>query len=452
MQLRRKQKRGQALILIVLAIVGMVALTALAIDGGSVYSDRRHAQNAADTASLAAGLALVRGYSNWAVNGYDSAASNGYAAAAPNSTVNVYQCSAVPAGQPACVLAAGESHPENYIQVVITSVVKTYFAPVVGIRELTNTVQAIAKAVPGAVVPWINGNALVALMPGCKQGSDYPFSIGGGQHSIVVGSGVFVNSSCQDGAFMQNQNSTLDAPKGICIVGGMEPNSDTSGDPVQPQEHCQTQLDLSQYKLPPVSDASCDTEGNGEIVDIGGGTKMAKPGRYSAPFPPVGANTLLIGQGIYCLKNGINITGNITVTTDLNGNFQPDNNEGALFFVENGGITIAGGNSTHVYLAAIPTGAPGIGPDLANYLFYVPPTNSSTIKLTGGSSNTYIGTILAPASPITLDGGSSSDSLNMQTQIIGYSINLTGGGNLNITYDQSKNAMTWTNPQLTQYK
>ena len=56
----RLQERGQALILIALAAVGLFGFSALAIDGSRVFSDRRHAQNAADTAALAAALARVQ--------------------------------------------------------------------------------------------------------------------------------------------------------------------------------------------------------------------------------------------------------------------------------------------------------------------------------------------------------------------------------------------------------
>jgi uncharacterized membrane protein len=46
-------ERGQALILLVFAVVGLLGFTALAIDGGMIYSDRRIAQNAADAAAVA---------------------------------------------------------------------------------------------------------------------------------------------------------------------------------------------------------------------------------------------------------------------------------------------------------------------------------------------------------------------------------------------------------------
>ena len=42
-------QRGQALVMIALAAIGLFAFAALAIDGSTIFSDRRHAQNAADT-------------------------------------------------------------------------------------------------------------------------------------------------------------------------------------------------------------------------------------------------------------------------------------------------------------------------------------------------------------------------------------------------------------------
>src|SRR5512135_793344 len=108
-----QRQRGQALILIVLAIVGMVGLTGLAIDGGNAYSDRRHAQNAADTAALAAALRIIHNQTDWQQAGLIQAQANGYAA--PDSTVNVYKCDN-PAGQPPCVLGPGVTDPQNFVQ------------------------------------------------------------------------------------------------------------------------------------------------------------------------------------------------------------------------------------------------------------------------------------------------------------------------------------------------
>ena len=53
------KERGQALVLIALAIVGLAAMAGLVIDGGNAFLDRRNAQSAADSAALTAALARV---------------------------------------------------------------------------------------------------------------------------------------------------------------------------------------------------------------------------------------------------------------------------------------------------------------------------------------------------------------------------------------------------------
>ena len=54
-------EKGQALIVIALAAVMLFAFASLAIDGSMAFSDKRHAQNAADTSVLAAALAKTHG-------------------------------------------------------------------------------------------------------------------------------------------------------------------------------------------------------------------------------------------------------------------------------------------------------------------------------------------------------------------------------------------------------
>ena len=48
-----KRSRGQVLVLVVLMLVGLIAMLALVLDGGSFYSQRRQAQLAADAGALA---------------------------------------------------------------------------------------------------------------------------------------------------------------------------------------------------------------------------------------------------------------------------------------------------------------------------------------------------------------------------------------------------------------
>jgi hypothetical protein len=58
--LRRKSQSGQSLIILAVSFVVLLGFSGLAIDGGILYSDRRHAQNAADAGALAGALAILQ--------------------------------------------------------------------------------------------------------------------------------------------------------------------------------------------------------------------------------------------------------------------------------------------------------------------------------------------------------------------------------------------------------
>lgn len=462
MKTNRPSERGQVLILIVLAIVGLIGLTGLAIDGGNAYSDRRHAQTAADTAAMAAALTQIENASDpdngWQAGvdaGTALAQQNGYASTNPNQEVHIYNCGGDPAPAPVvpCVLPSTED-PKFYLQVTIKSTISTYFAPIVGITHMTNFVQAVAKVVPPEPTTWYNGNALVAIMPDCKPSGwpDDPFTITGGSHTQVFGiSGIYVNSTCNP-AFTASNNSTLDSPE-MCVRGTSDINSATV-DPA-PTDNCTTYFDFSKYILPPVTDATCTTPG-----EVTGNKTIgydAKPGYYANTFPGSyfgAAGTVRLGRGVYCLDdatNALSITASgWNFTTDLNGNgldnTTSDPLEGVLFYVPHGGVTI---NSGTIQLSAMETGADYV--PLHGYLMYLPPTNSSTLSIEGGGASAVQGTILAPAARVTIAGNSTSSSFNLESQIIGFSVSLSGSGSLQITYNQSTNATTWTTPSLQPY-
>jgi Flp pilus assembly protein TadG len=60
---RRDRSRGQVIVIVVFAMVGLMAAAGLAFDVGRFYSERRYLQNAADAGALAVANALIRGES-----------------------------------------------------------------------------------------------------------------------------------------------------------------------------------------------------------------------------------------------------------------------------------------------------------------------------------------------------------------------------------------------------
>ncbi|HLA87238.1 MAG TPA: Tad domain-containing protein, partial [Anaerolineales bacterium] len=156
--IHKKSENGQAIILIVFAIVGLIGLTGLTVDGGLVYSDRRQAQNAADSAAFAAALAYSRNQ-NYTTAAQNVTSTNGYDNDGTTNTVTV-TTAASPSGT--CPPLAMDNLD---ITVEVTSHVDTTFSTVVGIQQVTNTVTATTRACDTYVAPIFGGNAIVGLNP-----------------------------------------------------------------------------------------------------------------------------------------------------------------------------------------------------------------------------------------------------------------------------------------------
>ncbi len=184
----KTQEKGQAIVLIVLAIVGLVAITALAVDGGNVFADRRKAQSAADNAALAAARQKVV-QTSYNYSQIETAANNIITANnlpyMVDSEVNY----------PPANGCDGNSSPltgdSNFIQVLIRSDVDTYFGPVIGVNTLSHCVEAVAKARSSQLGSPFAGSAIVALE--CTD--DKAFRAMGSSILKIVGGGVTVNSS-----------------------------------------------------------------------------------------------------------------------------------------------------------------------------------------------------------------------------------------------------------------
>lgn len=444
--------RGQALVLIVLAAVGLFAFAALAIDGSAVFSDRRHSQNASDTAAFAAALALTRNpTSNWQQAGIDRASSNGFDESDGVTEVYVHLCSVALSTDDGIALVCeglpSGADPSEYVHVYIKSVVNLTFARVIGWQQMINRTDAVVHAAPIDIDEWFNGKAIVSTKKDCpKPGDNYvPLVLGGNGTTVINNSGFFVNSSCEPAMKDDGNSNTIKTSEGVCVYGGV-PGSvsgfqNLSGAPLPPDAHCGEQIEITDYWMPD-SDPSllasyCSQKGD---ISGSGGDYVATPGWFNKTdnktFPDANpAGTLKLTKGVYCLYNGIDINSNWTITTDLDGD-GPDADEGVFLYIIGGDVKFNGGPSIELHPMTSTSG--GFNSRLLNYLIFVPASHEATITLNGNSGSIFSGEILAPSSHITLDGGASGDSFTLSTQIIGYDTTITGNGTLNIMYDPDK--------------
>jgi Flp pilus assembly protein TadG len=395
-------ERGQALIVIALAAVVLFGFMGLAIDGSAKFSDRRHAQNAADTAVLAASLAKLRGDTSWKVKGLDRALSNGYDDNLVNNTVTVYSCDETGSD---CASYAGKS---KYVKVVIVSHVSTYFARIVGINQLDNVVQAVAYSSEEYTGQLYNGAAFVGLAQDqCKT-----IWLHGSAGITIQGGGLFSNSNQDCGVtiagasgFNVTMDGAIDMAANAYTKSGNPPLGGIAGGITGGS---------APYDYPPDPDTLPSITCSGTATKTG---SSMSPGNYSGTFPPNGVNTLQ--PGTYCLTGNFNMTnGTLTGT-------------GVTIYLQGNSSGLSWNGNAQIDLSAPTSG------DLAGMLIYAPMTNSSDISINGTASTTLTGTILAPASNITYNGTGNINPSHVQ--VIGYTINITGSNSTNVIYQDGDN-------------
>jgi Flp pilus assembly protein TadG len=452
-----KSQRGQALVLIALAAVGLFAFAALAIDGGMVFSDKRHAQNAADTSALSAALAKVRGQ-NLITAAMDRAASNGFTNDGVRSVVQVYNPP----------ISGPYTGNNEYIQVVITSNVRTTFARIIGRRTVTNVVEAVARATVGSsgtagygagyglttlkqngtgMSFTGSGNRTIEGALGNNAGFDAPgsgtFNVTGGVQvsgffdnsgsgEWNVGGNVWVNgfdnsgsgdwsvggSFFSDDDFSTTGSGDLTAAGGITVVGTAYPPGG-SGDvsPWPPASGSYTTPPVitdpfATVLFPPANPGSCTA------VSFGGSSNATiNPGCYTS-ITRSGSGDLTLNPGVYYITGNINQGGSGDITA-----------HGVLLYMENGSFDMNGSGSLNI--------SPMTSGPYAGLTIYMDRDNTSMLRITGSGGSLFSGTIYAPSSNVILKG--SGGTFVVDSQIICSTSELTGSGDLNLKYDPSHN-------------
>lgn len=210
-------EKGQALVLIAIAAIGLFGFAALSIDGSRAYSDKRNAQNAADSAALAASLGYSRGFDDYLQSAEDRATSNGYDNG-ETSDVTI-EVADIAAGSGVCPgNAAGKE-----FTVTIVSYVDTTFARVIGRDQVTNAVTATARGCSYTLGALFDGNAIVGLSPNPSSNCAVDTGNSNSKAWNVTGGGVFSNGC------LQHPNGTLNIPDDKCITSVGNANTNGGG-------------------------------------------------------------------------------------------------------------------------------------------------------------------------------------------------------------------------------
>jgi len=464
------RERGQALIIIVAAMIGLIGMVGLAVDGGMAFSDRRHAQNAADTAALAASLARINNDPNFVSVAWQVADENGYDGLL-NNDVEVYVCTDAASS---CILPDG-ANPDDYVQVIITSWFDTYFARVIGIPTVTNRVEAISLADTEDYSPLANGEAIVALRTDCSDPAS--FIVQGTSDITVTGGGLFVNSSDPTCGFKCNTSSgTING--NISNVGG---GWDLSA-------FCQDHITGTTTDGPDQIDYPISLDDIG-IQTLRDDCAAAPVGTYTNYNDPAMANAWIDAN--YGSSYATKYAGQ-PITVIHPGTFnqfpppkdQPSNRLNDVMFLDPGTPTslycvadvlrwnqdkfVLVGHNVTIFIRAgydfslndgvIDLDAPDDGP-YKGYLIVVEPLYTYTdgvvdpspyaCNITGDAESYYAGTIFAPYCSCTLNGSSDTNvTVDFSAQLLCYEVKINGSSGINLNYDPGENGQGKDPPNI----
>ena len=378
----RRSESGQGLVITGLAMAALMGAVGLAVDVGYLrYTDRRM-QTAADAAAVAAAAEL--NYSDYMTAGQTDASSNGFTNGSNNVTVavNTPPTKGAYAGQP------------NYVEVIITDSVPTFFMRVLGTNSEAISARAVAHEFTG-------NNCIYALSPNASNAIYL-----GGSASVPTSCGIVDDSNASDA--LHNGGSGSLTASAVSVSGGWTSNGGGTITPT-PSTNVPPEPDPLGY-LPEPSVGSC-TYSSKVIVNS---SVALGQGVYCGGIKVNGGGSVTFGSGLYIINGGeLTIAGGAAASgTDV------------TFYITGGAsVTVNGGSTTTLV-------APTSG-TYAGVLFFQDRTDSSAATVTGTSGSTITGTLYFPDAALTYSGNSSITAYNL---IVASTVSFSGNATVNNDY------------------
>ncbi len=436
-KLRDKEESGQVLVLLTLGLVALLGLTALAIDGGQIYADRRYDQNAADAAAYAGGGAAAMEMENRFVtegnfdctgatmNAVKTAALNLAASRAKTNGFELDQDLSDKSGiEITCGIDTKNGRPDPHVdvRVSVTSEVQTAFAQLFYSGDVKNTVESVVRVRPRS--NFAAGYAIIAL----NEGSEKALWIKGSPEIYVNGGGLISNGGITTGGHPPTHVTPNTLP--IHYVSDCTKCSMADFDPDPTKAP-------AKVVVPEIPEPDCDSLNNSGYVeedDKNKGQDKKKdatiyPGNYGATNV-TGQQTLTMMPGLYCFNGDFRVTAGTLI-----GN-------GVTIYMKSGRIWIAG--NAHVELSA-PTGE--ASPAIRNVVIYSASGANKDILISGNSGSYYTGTVYGPGSLIDIEGNGDIHP-TYHTQIIGWEVTFTGNSSTRINFNPDENYLRPTYLEL----
>jgi len=440
MKNHQRKEQGQIIILLAVSIVVVMMVAALAVDGGMIYTERRFAQNAADSAAFAGGGAVLNSGELDEVlvcpaSSSDSliatAISQAQARAAANNISSLpflgYEINNedfVPDENQGIWVVCNDNIDPKTIDVIVrvTSQVSTAFAHLIYPGPLQTTNEAVISVSQKGVSS--SGDTIISLSDKCNSHGNQNNNDGGvifnnANLILNITNGSVFSNSCLnlhknatevnvDGGFKIVKHVIGSWPQNLMdqIITGQSPWIDNYPNFTSPKDMC------------------AEFENNGDYLKDDSDNVLSE-GYYPAGIKVTAGKDLTLNKGLYCVGSEFTVNNGSVTGTDV-----------TIYLYDQTKYKLTGG--TIKLVAPTKSTDPYYG-----LLFYL---EGDTDTIWNGNNNTFInGRFYAPSRNIQFSGNSDNingtcpgidgfDCLTIKfpTQIIGNQIVFKGSATINI--------------------
>ena len=382
----RSHEDGITAAIFAVALIVLLGMVAVGIDGSRIYDERRQAQNAADHAAIAAALtsctvdpaqADAAGRASAALNGYDD----------------------VPATEVAITTSASHEYKAE-----IHTQIGTTFAQVIGFSQLSTTVNATARATGCDPV---GSGGVPAMFGGGDCAFEKDIDISGNDH--IINGLTHTNGDF----YMSGNDSTFTNPSGPAV----QYFDDFEGKEENNNDYVQDELQMAAQPWPPDFDPTLDM-----TPTMWNSYKAARVNDLAAVTPtPSSFDISILGNGIYYTEHN----GEVTIDPNIP-------NDAEFTIVSRRGPIRFGNTHTGTYKAfpGNPANTPAGVIAVSGYgaTFSNPDDHCAQMAfLRSGERGTWLGIFWAPHAGVEWSGNEGTIGSPTSTGgLIGYSVKLNG--------------------------
>ncbi|HJZ59073.1 MAG TPA: pilus assembly protein TadG-related protein [Gemmataceae bacterium] len=402
------RRDGTVVVVVAVALIAILGVVALSLDGGMLMDKRRQVQCTADAAALAAADDIYLNW--WQYKGTSDPTGSGQDAARAVAAANGYVH-----GQNGCTVTvnippltgpfAGRA---GHAEVIINTKQPRYFSRLFGTDDVPYGARAVARSLRGEIKAGI-----IILDPvGAPS-----LSAGGNGTVSVTGAPVIVNSGAV-GAISPNGGGSLSAPewdtKGTVIASG----GAVINGPFVPTDPVPDPL----ANLPPPDPSTMTIQSKNKTSLSGNGTKTVtlQPGVYVGGISITGQVNVILAPGIYYMQGGgfsWGGSGNLTGTGVMIYN-APQSTSDVINLTGNGNCVMS---------------PPLTGPYQGMTLFQ-DRTSTTPMNVAGSGSGTMTmsGTFYCAGANLKVTGNGTTDVIG--SQYISYDLTVGGNGTFRVDW------------------